>query len=164
MAIPTIKSTYTLDVESVRALESLAQQWKVSKSEVLRRAIRLASSTAYPEKTDPLHALDRLQSSVRERGVDLSGWEQEIDEERRESGKRVRKQIYLTEKQRNELAAISQLQGKRQSELIREALEHFITRSTSRRRQEALRAAAGIWKNREDIPDFDAVRAEWDRV
>ena len=89
MAIPTIKSTYTLDVGSVRALESLAQRWKISKSEVLRRAIRLAASTAYPEKTGPLHALDRLQSSVRERGVDLSDWEQEVNAERLETGKRA---------------------------------------------------------------------------
>ena len=64
MAIPTIKSTYTLDLGSVRALEALAQQWQVSKSEVLRRAIRMAASIAYPNKTGPLQALDRLQSSV----------------------------------------------------------------------------------------------------
>ncbi|MCY4156177.1 MAG: hypothetical protein OXF66_01890 [Gammaproteobacteria bacterium] len=89
MAIPTIKSTYTLDLGSVRALESLAQQWQVSKSEVLRRAIRMAASIAYPDKTGPLQALDRLQSSVRERGVDLSSWEQEVIAERRETGKRA---------------------------------------------------------------------------
>ena len=89
MAIPTIKSTYTLDVGSVRTLEALAQRWRVSKSEVLRRAIRIAASSTRPEKKGPLHALDRLQSSVRERGVDLSGWEQEVNEERLETGKRV---------------------------------------------------------------------------
>lgn len=89
MAIATIKSTYTLDVGSVRTLESLAQRWKVSKSEVLRRAIRIAASSAYPEKTGSLHALDRLQSSVRERGIDLSGWEQEVNAERLETGRRV---------------------------------------------------------------------------
>ena len=88
MAIPTIKSTYTLDVPSVRALESLAQRWRVSKSEVLRRAIRIAAASAYPEKTKALQALDRLQSSVREHGVNLSEWEQEVLAERREAGKR----------------------------------------------------------------------------
>ena len=41
MAIKTIKSTYSLDVEFVRALEALVQRWKVSKSEVSRRAIRI---------------------------------------------------------------------------------------------------------------------------
>ena len=43
MAITTIKSTYSLDVETVRMLESLARRWNVSKSEVLRRAIRSAA-------------------------------------------------------------------------------------------------------------------------
>ncbi len=89
MAIPTIKSTYTLDVGSVRALESLARQWQVSKSEVLRRAIRMAASIASPDETSALQALDRLQSSVRERGVDLSSWEREVIAGRRETGKRT---------------------------------------------------------------------------
>ncbi len=75
----------------------------------------------------------------------------------------VRTQIYLTEKQRNELVAMSRRQGKRQSELIREAVDRFIASSSSNRRRAALRAAAGMWKNRDDLPDFDVVRAEWDR-
>ncbi|MDE0678823.1 MAG: hypothetical protein OXI11_01170 [Gammaproteobacteria bacterium] len=70
-------------------LESLALHWKVSKSEVVRRAIRVAASSAYPEKTGPLQALHRLQSSVRERGIDLSAWEQKVTAERLETGKRV---------------------------------------------------------------------------
>lgn len=76
----------------------------------------------------------------------------------------VRTQIYLTEKQRNELIAMSRRQGKRQSELIREAVNRYIASSSSQRRQEALCAAAGMWKNRDDIPGFGAVRAGWDRV
>lgn len=76
----------------------------------------------------------------------------------------VRTQIYLTEKQRNELIAMSRRQGKRQSELIREAVDRFIENSSSQRRQDALSAAAGMWKNRDDIPDFGAVRAGWDRA
>ncbi len=43
MAVITIKSTYSLDVGSVRTLEALAQRWYVSRSEVLRRAIRIAA-------------------------------------------------------------------------------------------------------------------------
>jgi len=35
----------------------------------------------------------------------------------------VRTQVYLTENQREELAAIAKAEGKKQSELIREALE-----------------------------------------
>ena len=75
----------------------------------------------------------------------------------------VRTQIYLTEHQRDELAAISKAAGKKQSELIREAVDHLINQSSYSRREAVLREAAGIWKDRTDLPDFNATRAEWDR-
>ena len=75
----------------------------------------------------------------------------------------VRTQIYLTERQRDELAAIAKIAGKKQSELIREAVDRFIDQSGRSRRESVLRAAAGVWKDRRDLPDFKATRAEWDR-
>lgn len=75
----------------------------------------------------------------------------------------VRTQIYLTERQRDELAAIAKSAGKKQSELIREAVDHLIDQSGRSRREAVLRAAAGVWKDRRDLPDFRATRAEWDR-
>ena len=75
----------------------------------------------------------------------------------------VRTQIYLTERQRNQLAAIAKTAGKRQSELIREAVDRLIAQSGRHRREEVLRQTAGIWKNRKDLPDFTAQRVEWDR-
>jgi hypothetical protein len=75
----------------------------------------------------------------------------------------VRTQIYLTERQRGELAAIAKTAGRKQSELIREAVDRFIDEVGSGRREAALRGAAGIWKDRTDLPDFRATRAEWDR-
>ena len=75
----------------------------------------------------------------------------------------VRTQIYLTERQRDELAAIAKAVGKKQSELIREAVDRLIDQLGHSRREAVLRKAAGIWKNRKDLPDFKVVRAEWDR-
>jgi len=75
----------------------------------------------------------------------------------------VRTQIYLTEHQRDELAAIAKSVGKKQSELIREAIDFFIDQAGSNRRELVLRESAGIWKNRTDLPDFRAIRTEWDR-
>ena len=75
----------------------------------------------------------------------------------------VRTQIYLTERQRDELAAIAEASGKKQSELIREAVDHLIDQAGSGRRDVVLREAAGIWKDRTDLPDFKALRADWDR-
>lgn len=75
----------------------------------------------------------------------------------------VRTQIYLTERQRDELAAIAKAAGKKQSEIIREAVDRLIDQEGSSRRETVLREAAGIWKDRTDLPDFKATRAEWDR-
>ena len=75
----------------------------------------------------------------------------------------VRTQVYLTERERDALAAIGKAEGKKQSELIREAIDHFIDESSRERREAVLQRAAGIWKDRTDLPDFEALRAEWDR-
>ena len=82
MATVTIKSTYALDVESVRMLETLADRWRVSKSEALRRAIRAASREQAPANRAVLDALDRLQAAVRARRIDLRRWERDVEAER----------------------------------------------------------------------------------
>ena len=75
----------------------------------------------------------------------------------------VRTQIYLTEHQRDELAGIAKTAGKKQSELIREAVDRLIDQAGRSRRETVLREVAGIWKDRRDLPDFKAMRAKWDR-
>ncbi|BBO78276.1 CopG family transcriptional regulator [Desulfosarcina widdelii] len=75
----------------------------------------------------------------------------------------TRTQIYLTDKQRAELAMIAKQFGKKQSEIIREAIDRFIDQTGQSRKETALREAAGIWKDRKDLPDFRAIRSEWDR-
>lgn len=91
MAITTIKSTYSLDVESVRTLKALAERWNVSKSEVIRRALRIAVMTGdHADNEVTLDALTRLQNSVRERGVDLMEWGRDLHAERAATGGRLR--------------------------------------------------------------------------
>jgi len=75
----------------------------------------------------------------------------------------VRTQIYLTDKQRAELAVIARNSGKKQSEIIREAIDRLIDQVGENQKKTALREAAGIWKNRDDLPDYRAIRSEWDR-
>ncbi|MGB9497717.1 MAG: CopG family transcriptional regulator [Deltaproteobacteria bacterium] len=76
----------------------------------------------------------------------------------------VRTQIYLTKRQRDELAAIAKAVGKKQSELIREAVDRLINQAGRGRREAVLREVAGIWKERTDLPDFETMRTEWDRT
>ena len=75
----------------------------------------------------------------------------------------IRTQIYLTDKQRSELSVIAKNLGKKQSEIIREAIDHLIDQAGSNRKASTLKEAAGIWKNRKDLPDFRILRSEWDR-
>jgi len=75
----------------------------------------------------------------------------------------VRTQIYMTKSQRDGLKAVAKAVGKKQSELIREAIDRLIEEVSGGRRETILREAAGIWKDRKDLPDFRAVRAGWDR-
>jgi hypothetical protein len=71
--------------------------------------------------------------------------------------------IYLTEQQRTELAAIARHRGQRQSEVIREAVDRFIDQNNHRRREAILRRAAGVWRDRVEVPDLDSLRRGWDR-
>lgn len=75
----------------------------------------------------------------------------------------ARIQIYLTDRQREDLAAIAKASGMKVGELIREAVDRFIHQAGSQRRESILQEAAGIWKDRTDLPDFRAARFEWDR-
>ena len=75
----------------------------------------------------------------------------------------IRTQIYLTRRQRDQLAAIAGSDNRRQSELIREAVDRFIEQHGRDRRESVLRAAAGIWKDRTDVPSLRGLRNTWNR-
>jgi hypothetical protein len=75
----------------------------------------------------------------------------------------IRTQIYLTETERTALVALSSMTGKPQSELIREAVDNLIEQSGKGHREAVLDQAAGLWKDRPNLPDFQDVRATWDR-
>ena len=75
----------------------------------------------------------------------------------------IRTQVYLTPHQVEALRSIAQRSGRKQSELIRDALDAFIDDSRDESREAILLRAAGMWKERGDLPDFAALRTEWDR-
>ena len=75
----------------------------------------------------------------------------------------VRTQIYLTEEERAGLDAVAKSTDKKQSEIIREAVDRFLDLTRGNGRRAILDAAAGLWKNRRDLPDFEAARRSWDR-
>lgn len=75
----------------------------------------------------------------------------------------VRTQIYLTESEQQALRRLARQTGRTQSELIREAVDRFITHREEGDRSTLLRSAFGVWRYREDLPDFDRLRTEFDR-
>lgn len=66
----------------------------------------------------------------------------------------VRTQVYLTEKQNEGLKRLAATSGRRQSELIRDAVETYLDRNELSDWKEALRAARGIWADRTDLDEM----------
>ena len=75
----------------------------------------------------------------------------------------VRTQIYLTEEERDALNALAEATGKKQSELIREAVDRLIDLAVGTSRDDILESAAGMWRDRNDLPDSSSTRRSWDR-
>ena len=74
-----------------------------------------------------------------------------------------RTQIYLTEKERKGLKTLAHASGKKQSELIREAVDQLSEQSGKVHRENILKETAGMWRDRTDLPDPDELRKDWDR-
>ncbi len=85
MALPSVKTTYTIDLATKDALDRLAARWDVSKSEALRRAIRQAAGAS--RVTDRLAALDALQGRARMTRDQVARWSDTIRDERQATGR-----------------------------------------------------------------------------
>jgi metal-responsive CopG/Arc/MetJ family transcriptional regulator len=74
-----------------------------------------------------------------------------------------RTQIYLTQDQRQALELIATRRGQSKSEVIREAITLYIADTEATDRRELMRQAAGIWADRDDLPEFfEELRRELD--
>jgi len=89
MASTTVKTTYSLDLETVRALEDLATRWEVPKSEALRRAIRAASRQESSKPSDALRALNELQEALALSLPAARRWQKAVRSERRAWSRRL---------------------------------------------------------------------------
>lgn len=76
----------------------------------------------------------------------------------------VRSQIYLTEEERSSLKSISKKTGRTQSDLIREAIDTLISKINNNDNSQKRQEAFGLWKDRNDYPDIEELRNEFERV
>lgn len=83
----TVRSTYALDVETVRKLEELAKKWGVSKSEALRRSVHSATN-AEINSPDPLQVFEALQRSLNLSENRAAKWQENVRAVRRASSSR----------------------------------------------------------------------------
>lgn len=74
-----------------------------------------------------------------------------------------RTQIYLSEAERQGLQALALRSGRSQSALIREAIDAFLQQHQPQSRQARLRQARGLWAACAELPDWTALRQEFDR-
>lgn len=88
MATIKIKTTYSLDPETIADLDRIAAHWDVSKSEALRRVIRAGASEVRPPGIEALEALDRLQASLVLDAKKAKAWSASVHDERRASADR----------------------------------------------------------------------------
>lgn len=75
-----------------------------------------------------------------------------------------RTQIYLTDREQTAVKSLARRLGKTQSEVIRTAVDRFIDRESTASRLDLIRSASGLWSDRRDLPDADALRSEWNRL
>jgi hypothetical protein len=74
----------------------------------------------------------------------------------------VRTQIYLTREEHSRLRSLARRSGRKQSELIREAIDAFLERTQIRHQKQRMQKCRGIWKDR-DLSEFEAIRREVSR-
>ena len=88
MATATVRSTYSLDLDTVQRLEGLAKRWDTSKSGALRRAIKEASERAGPAGSEKVEALRELQQMLALDAEGVARWRAEVRRERHGASER----------------------------------------------------------------------------
>lgn len=76
----------------------------------------------------------------------------------------IRTQIYITESEQKALRSMALKSGKKQSEIIREAIDQFVDANAHRDKTSFLKQARGMWQDREDLPDFAEIRRSFERT
>ena len=72
-------------------------------------------------------------------------------------------QLHLSEILIERVQELSQATGKEPETLLKEGIDLVAEQHRLDLRRERIERVAGIWKDRDDLPDFEAMRREFDR-
>jgi Arc/MetJ-type ribon-helix-helix transcriptional regulator len=76
----------------------------------------------------------------------------------------VRTQVYLTEKQHRGVKSLAESSGRKQSELIRDAIDRLLAENQPKDWKQALEAVRGMWADRDDLDElYGDLRTDWER-
>lgn len=73
-----------------------------------------------------------------------------------------RTQIYLTKEEQSRLRSLAKRLGKKQSQLIRDALDSYLDKMSEAGRKEHFRRFRGMWEGR-DLSEFSEIREQLNR-
>jgi len=76
----------------------------------------------------------------------------------------IKTEIELTEQQNLALQTLAFQLGKKPIELIGQAINNLLGNWDQETRLQKMRVARGIWKEREDLPNFEELRRSWQRL
>ena len=68
----------------------------------------------------------------------------------------VRTQIYLTETQKRQLEQLAARSGRKQSEMMRDAIDGYLAKEQPQDWRAAFEAVRGMWADRDDLDDLHA--------
>ncbi len=74
-----------------------------------------------------------------------------------------RTQIYLSEDENSKIQRIAKSENRSKSDIIREAIDSYLIAKNKTIRKKQFKDAFGIWKDRDDLPDYNLLRKELDR-
>ena len=77
--------------------------------------------------------------------------------------------MHLTDSEIVALQALARLTGKTEDELLQEAVKVVIkeageAEAKRQQRLKSLRKVKGMWKDRDDLPDFEQLRKKWGQI
>lgn len=74
----------------------------------------------------------------------------------------VRKSVTLSDDEDKALKALALKMGKKEGELLKEAVGKYIDQAQQEKKLENLMGICGLWKNRKDVPNLKELRKSRD--